>query len=60
MPELWGRLFIGRTKEGISMNKIMVGYQGWTMERATANDAFVPILADGVKWMGNSPGGSFL
>ncbi len=60
IPELWGRLFIGRTKEGISMNKIMVGYQGWTMERATANDAFVPILADGVKWMGNSPGGSFL
>lgn len=60
VPELWGRLFIGRTKEGISMNKIMVGYQGWTMERATANDAFVPILADGVKWMGNSPGGSFV
>ena len=60
IPELWGRLFIGRTKEGISMNKIMVGYQGWTMERATANDAFVPILADGVKWMGNTPGGSFL
>lgn len=60
VPELWGRLFIGRTKEGISMNKIMVGYQGFTMERATANDAFVPVLADGVKWMGNSPGGSFL
>jgi phosphate-selective porin OprO/OprP len=33
VPELWGRLFIGRTKEGISMNKIMVGYYGWTMER---------------------------
>ena len=42
------------------MNKIMVGYQGWTMERATSNDAFVPILADGIKYMGNSPGGSFL
>lgn len=60
IPELWGRLFVGRTKEGISMSKIMVGYQGWTMERATANDSFVPILADGVKWMGNTPGGSFL
>ena len=60
IPELWGRLFVGRTKEGISMNKIMVGYQGWTMERATANDAFVPVLADGVKWMGNTPGSSFL
>ena len=42
------------------MNKIMVGYQGWTMERATSSDAFVPILADGVNWMGNSPVGSFL
>lgn len=60
IPELWGRLFVGRTKEGVSMNKLMVGYQGWTMERATANDAFVPILADGLKWMGNSPGGAFL
>jgi hypothetical protein len=38
----------------------MVGYYGWTMERATANDAFVPILADGLKWMGNSPSGEFL
>jgi phosphate-selective porin OprO/OprP len=60
VPEFWGRLFIGRTKEGISMNKIMVGYYGWTMERATANDAFVPILADGLKWMGNSPSGEYL
>jgi phosphate-selective porin OprO/OprP len=60
VPELWGRVFIGRTKEGISMNKLMVGYQGWTMERATANDAFVPILADGVKWMGTSPGGAIV
>ena len=39
LHEVYGRLFIGRTKEGISMNKIMVGYQGFTMERATANDA---------------------
>lgn len=56
IPEVYGRLFVGRTKEGTSTNKIMVGYQGFTMERATANDAFVPILADGVKWMGTSPG----
>ena len=27
------------------------------MERATANDAFLPILADGIKWTGNSPDG---
>jgi len=57
IPGLHGSIFVGRTKEGISTNKLMVGYQGWTMERATINDALLPILADGVKWMGNSPDG---
>jgi phosphate-selective porin OprO/OprP len=60
IPELWGNLFIGRTKEGFSTNKIMVGYQGWTQERATANDAFIPILADGLKWSGYVPSGKFV
>jgi phosphate-selective porin OprO/OprP len=60
IPSLYGNVFIGRTKEGISTNKLMVGYQGWTMERATINDALFPILADGVKWMGNSPKGQFV
>ena len=55
LPELWGSIFVGRTKEGISMNKIMVGYHGWTSERATINDATLPILADGIKWLGYSP-----
>ncbi len=59
IPKLHGRVFVGRTKEGISTNKLMVGYQGWTNERATINDAFLPILADGIKWMGNSPDGRF-
>lgn len=52
VPEWDGNFFIGRTKEGFSTNKIMVGYYGWTNERAAANDAFLPILADGVKWIG--------
>ena len=52
VPELSGDIFIGRTKEGFSLNKIMVGYAGWTMERATINDAMIPILADGIKWLG--------
>lgn len=56
VPELWGSVFIGRTKEGFSTNKLMVGYNGWTIERSTANDAFLPILADGVKWTGRTPG----
>jgi len=60
IPSLHGRVFVGRTKEGISTNKLMVGYQGWTMERATINDALLPILADGIKWMGNSPSGQLV
>jgi phosphate-selective porin OprO/OprP len=38
----------------------MVGYDGWTMERATINDASIPILADGIKWLGYSRKYSFL
>ena len=55
VPELWGHFFIGRSKEGFSLNKVMVGYAGWTMERATISDATIPILADGVKWLGWLP-----
>jgi phosphate-selective porin OprO and OprP len=60
VPELWGHLFIGRTKEGFSLNKVMVGYAGWTMERATISDATIPILADGIKWLGYVPNRGFL
>jgi phosphate-selective porin OprO/OprP len=55
IPEAWGHVFVGRTKEGFSLNKVMVGYAGWTMERATISDATIPILADGVKWLGLAP-----
>jgi phosphate-selective porin OprO/OprP len=55
IPELWGHFFIGRTKEGFSLNKVMSGYSGWTLERATIIDATIPILADGVKWLGYVP-----
>jgi phosphate-selective porin OprO and OprP len=60
VPELWGNFFIGRSKEGFSLNKVMVGYDGWTMERSTMNDASIPILADGIKWLGYSPKHKFL
>jgi phosphate-selective porin OprO/OprP len=53
VPELLGSIFVGRTKEGFSLNKVMVGYAGWSMERFTMNDAMIPILADGVKWLGS-------
>ena len=55
VPELSGHIFVGRSKEGFSLNKVMVGYAGWTMERSTINDATIPILADGVKWLGYAP-----
>jgi phosphate-selective porin OprO/OprP len=60
VPELWGAFFIGRSKEGFSLNKIMTGYDGWTMERSTMNDATIPILADGIKWLGYQPKHKFL
>jgi len=55
VPELSSSFFVGRDKEGYSLIKIMVGYDGWTVERSTALDAFVPILADGIKIFGYSP-----
>ena len=55
VPELWGSIFVGRTKEGFSLNKVMVGYAGWTMERTEMSDASIPILADGIKWLGYAP-----
>jgi phosphate-selective porin OprO/OprP len=60
VPEAWGDIFIGRTKEGFSTNKIMVGYFTWTAERATMNEALIPILADGVKWTGRIPSGKLV
>ena len=54
VPELSSKFFVGRTKEGFSMSKVMVGYAGWTMERQMAIDV-IPILADGIKWLGYLP-----
>ena len=58
--EAYGSIFLGRTKEGFSTSKIMVGYQGWTNERATINDALISILADGIKWTGTIPNGKLV
>jgi phosphate-selective porin OprO/OprP len=55
VPEIWGDVFVGRTKEGFSLNKVMIGYAGWGMERAPISDATIPILADGIKWLGYLP-----
>ena len=55
VPEFWGHLWIGRSKEGTSLNRVMVGYDGWTMERFAFSDASIPLLADGIRWMGYVP-----
>lgn len=54
VPELSGLIFIGRTKEGYSLSKVMNGYAGWALERQMGLDV-IPILADGVKWLGYLP-----
>lgn len=54
VPEIGSHFFIGRAKEGFSLNKVMVGYDGWSMERHPFTDATVPLLADGVKWLGRT------
>jgi phosphate-selective porin OprO and OprP len=54
VPELFGHIFVGRTKEGFSMPKVMNGHSPWTNERQMAVDV-IPILADGIKWMGFMP-----
>ena len=54
VPELAGHIFIGRTKEGFSMIKVMNGHSGVTNERQMALDP-IPILADGIKWFGYLP-----
>src|SRR6185295_17857376 len=54
VPEISGHIFVGRTNEGFSLNKVMNGYAGWTLERQMALDV-IPILADGIKWLGFIP-----
>ena len=55
VPEIHSWFFLGRAKEGFSLNKVMVGYDGWSMERLPFTDATVPLLADGIKWLGYLP-----
>src|SRR5262245_29613635 len=38
VPELSGNVFVGRTKEGYSQTKVMVGYYIWGVERSQSTD----------------------
>jgi phosphate-selective porin OprO/OprP len=60
VPELGGYLFLGRTKEGFSSNKLMGGYFGVFSERSAANDALVQLLADGARWTASALGGRLI
>jgi phosphate-selective porin OprO and OprP len=54
MPELSGYIFVGRTKEGYSLQKIQNGFTLWRFERPMIQD-LVPILGDGIKYSGYYP-----
>src|SRR5215213_581227 len=54
VPELAGNIFVGRTKVGFSMPKVMNGHSPWTNERQMGVEA-IPILGDGIKWFGSLP-----
>ncbi|HMC55647.1 MAG TPA: porin [Gemmatimonadaceae bacterium] len=55
VPEIHSNFWVGRMKEGPSLNRVMVGYDGWGMERFTFSDAAIPLLADGIRWNGYLP-----
>jgi len=55
VPEIWGHLFIGRTKLGTSMIKHMSGASIMGMERTAIEDMTIPIQNDGIRWMGYLP-----
>jgi phosphate-selective porin OprO/OprP len=55
VPEIWGHLFIGRTKLGVSMIKHMSGASIMGLERTAIEDMTIPIQNDGVRWMGYLP-----
>lgn len=60
IPEIGSAVWVGRMKEGPSLNRMMVGYDGWTMERFTFSDAAIPLLADGIRWQGYLPKAHFI
>jgi phosphate-selective porin OprO and OprP len=55
VPEIYSNFWVGRTKEGPSLNRVTSGYDLWMMERFTFSDAGIPLLADGVRWQGYIP-----
>lgn len=53
MPELSGKIFIGRSKEGFSSSKVQNGYSCPAIERQPALDP-VSIMTDGIRYFGST------
>ncbi|HKO80167.1 MAG TPA: porin [Chitinophagaceae bacterium] len=51
MPELSGKIFIGRSKVGFSSSKVENGYACPAIERQPALDP-IPIMTDGIRYFG--------
>ena len=59
MPEFHSEVFLGRSKEGYSLNKVQNGYSCWGHERQMWLDN-IPIMTDGIRWYGYLPTSRFL
>jgi phosphate-selective porin OprO and OprP len=59
LTKLNSNVFIGRSKEGYSMNKVENGYSCWMNERQMSLD-LIPIMTDGIRWYGYLPKSGFL
>lgn len=53
VPELSGKIFIGRSKEGFSSSKVQNGYSCPAIERQPALDP-IPIMTDGIRYFGQT------
>ena len=54
IPEWNSEVFIGRQKEGYSLNKVQNGHSTWGNERQPSID-LIPIMSDGIRWYGYWP-----
>lgn len=59
VPEWHSEVFVGRSKEGYSLNKVQNGYSCWGHERQMWLDN-IPIMTDGIRWYGYLPKSKFL
>ena len=54
VPEISSKFQMGASRR-VQPEQVHSGYDGWTSERFTFSDAAIPLLTDGIKWMGYLP-----